>query len=98
VAIATIIPYAQCSDRRDVLKLLAQRAEADVHHQLSPTALGPSLPSAAGRSCRSRSDFDSRSYGYAKLSDLITATTVFETDRRSPREAGHHLRVERSGG
>jgi uncharacterized LabA/DUF88 family protein len=31
-----------------------------------------------------RPDFDSRSYGYAKLSDLITATTLFETDRRSP--------------
>lgn len=29
-------------------------------------------------------DFDSRNYGYAKLSDLITATTLFEQDRRSP--------------
>ena len=29
-------------------------------------------------------DFDSRSYGYAKLSDLIAATTLFELDRRSP--------------
>jgi uncharacterized LabA/DUF88 family protein len=28
-------------------------------------------------------DFDSRTYGYAKLSDLITATTLFELDRRS---------------
>jgi uncharacterized LabA/DUF88 family protein len=28
-------------------------------------------------------DFDSRNYGYAKLSDLITATTLFEMDRRS---------------
>jgi uncharacterized LabA/DUF88 family protein len=31
-----------------------------------------------------RPDFDSRSYGYAKLSDLMTATTLFELDRRSP--------------
>ena len=31
-----------------------------------------------------RPDFDPRSYGYRKLSDLITATTLFETDRRSP--------------
>jgi len=31
-----------------------------------------------------RPDFDSRSYGYGKLSDLITATTLFETDSRSP--------------
>jgi uncharacterized LabA/DUF88 family protein len=31
-----------------------------------------------------RPDFDPRSYGYRKLSDLISATTLFETDRRSP--------------
>jgi uncharacterized LabA/DUF88 family protein len=31
-----------------------------------------------------RPDFDSRSYGYAKLSDLIKATTLFEIERRSP--------------
>ena len=32
---------------------------------------------------KQRPDFDSRSYGYAKLSDLIEATTLFEMDRRS---------------
>ncbi|HEU5418147.1 MAG TPA: NYN domain-containing protein [Streptosporangiaceae bacterium] len=31
---------------------------------------------------KQRPDFDSRNYGYAKLSDLMTATTLFETDRR----------------
>jgi len=31
-------------------------------------------------------DFDSRSYGYAKLSDLMTATTLFELERRSAGE------------
>jgi len=31
-----------------------------------------------------RPDFDSRSYGYGKLSDLINATTLFEIERRSP--------------
>jgi uncharacterized LabA/DUF88 family protein len=31
-------------------------------------------------------DFDSRSYGYAKLSDLMAATTVFELERRSTGE------------
>jgi hypothetical protein len=30
-----------------------------------------------------RPDFDSRSYGYGKLSDLIKATTLFEIERRS---------------
>lgn len=29
-------------------------------------------------------DFDSRNYGYSKLSDLIAATTLFELERRSP--------------
>jgi uncharacterized LabA/DUF88 family protein len=33
---------------------------------------------------KQRPDFDSRSYGYAKLSDLVEATTLFETERRSP--------------
>lgn len=35
---------------------------------------------------KQRPDFDSRNYGYTKLSDLITATTLFELDRRSPGE------------
>jgi uncharacterized LabA/DUF88 family protein len=30
-----------------------------------------------------RPDFDSRTYGYAKLSDLLDATTLFEVERRS---------------
>jgi uncharacterized LabA/DUF88 family protein len=33
---------------------------------------------------KQRPDFDSRTYGYAKLSDLIDATTLFELERRSP--------------
>lgn len=33
---------------------------------------------------KQRPDFDSRNYGYAKLSDLMAATTLFEMDRRSP--------------
>ncbi|MGW2157504.1 OST-HTH/LOTUS domain-containing protein [Nonomuraea sp. NPDC001699] len=33
---------------------------------------------------KQRPDFDARTYGYAKLSDLIAATTLFELDRRTP--------------
>ena len=33
---------------------------------------------------KQRPEFDPRNYGYAKLSDLITATTLFDLDRRSP--------------
>jgi hypothetical protein len=32
-------------------------------------------------------DFDSRTWGYAKLSDLITATTLFEVDKRGTGKA-----------
>src|SRR5487761_1423497 len=32
---------------------------------------------------KQRPDFDSRTYGYSKLSDLMAATTLFELDRRS---------------
>ena len=35
---------------------------------------------------KQRPNFDARSYGYNKLSELITATTLFEIDRRSPGE------------
>jgi uncharacterized LabA/DUF88 family protein len=35
---------------------------------------------------KQRPDFDPRTYGYAKLSDLVTATTLFDLDRRSPAE------------
>src|SRR5690606_32259713 len=33
---------------------------------------------------KQRPEFDSRTYGYAKLSELIAATTLFELERRSP--------------
>ncbi len=33
---------------------------------------------------KQRPDFDSRSYGYAKLSDLMAATTLFDLERRVP--------------
>jgi uncharacterized LabA/DUF88 family protein len=35
---------------------------------------------------KQRPDFDSRNYGYTKLSDLMAATTLFEVERRSPGE------------
>jgi OST-HTH/LOTUS domain len=31
-----------------------------------------------------RPDFDSRNYGFSKLSNLLAATAVFELDRRGP--------------
>lgn len=32
---------------------------------------------------KQRSDFDARTYGYTKLSDLLVATTLFDVDRRT---------------
>ena len=42
-----------------------------------------------------RPDFDSRSYGYGKLSDLIMATALFEVERRSPGEGKQALMYAR---
>ncbi|HXT93065.1 MAG TPA: NYN domain-containing protein [Trebonia sp.] len=42
-----------------------------------------------------RPDFDSRSYGYGKLSDLINATTLFEVERRIPGEGKQALMYAR---
>jgi uncharacterized LabA/DUF88 family protein len=33
---------------------------------------------------KQRPDFDARNYGYAKLSDLLTATSLFDLERRGP--------------
>ncbi|MGH3924200.1 MAG: NYN domain-containing protein, partial [Pseudonocardiaceae bacterium] len=43
-----------------------------------------SLASVGNIITKQHPDFDSRNYGYAKLSDLMAATTLFELDRRSP--------------
>jgi uncharacterized LabA/DUF88 family protein len=42
-----------------------------------------------------RPDFDSRSYGYGKLSDLINATSLFEVERRIPGEGKQALMYAR---
>lgn len=39
------------------------------------------------------SDFDSRNYGYKKLSDLVEATKLFEIDRRSSGASGAHYQI-----
>ena len=42
-----------------------------------------------------RPDFDSRNYGYGKLSDLIKATTLFELERRIPGDGKQALMYAR---
>jgi uncharacterized LabA/DUF88 family protein len=43
-----------------------------------------SLAAVGNTITKQRPDFDARNYGYSKLSDLLTATTLFLLDRRSP--------------
>lgn len=43
----------------------------------------------ANRIAQQVPDFDSRNYGYAKLSGLIEATQLFDLDRRATGEEGH---------
>jgi hypothetical protein len=50
-----------------------------------------SLSSVGNIITNQRPDFDSRSYGYGKLSDLITATSLFEIERRIPGEGKQAL-------
>jgi uncharacterized LabA/DUF88 family protein len=45
-----------------------------------------SLASVGHIVTKQRPDFDSRNYGYGKLSDLMAATTLFEMERRSSGE------------
>ena len=42
------------------------------------------LGGVGGIITKQQPDFDSRSYGYAKLSDLMAAITLFDLDRRVP--------------
>ncbi len=42
-----------------------------------------------------RPDFDSRTYGYGKLSDLINATALFDIERRSPGDGKQALMFAR---
>ena len=48
------------------------------------TTAGRALGSVGNIITKQRPDFDSRNYGYAKLSDLMAATTLFELERRVP--------------
>jgi uncharacterized LabA/DUF88 family protein len=42
------------------------------------------LGTVGGLISKQQPDFDSRSYGYGKLGELLTATTLFDIDRRRP--------------
>ena len=64
---------------RDLVKLLrgAVDAASDDDGWAALGAVGSIL-------LNQRPDFDSRTYGYGKLSDLITATTLFDVEGRRP--------------
>ncbi|GLY50676.1 NYN domain-containing protein [Lentzea sp. NBRC 102530] len=68
---------AQLKGDTTLVKLLRNAVEAasDDDGWASLSAVGSIIT-------KQRPEFDSRTYGYSKLSDLITATTLFEVDRR----------------
>jgi uncharacterized LabA/DUF88 family protein len=70
---------AQLKSDTSLMNLLREAVEAasDDDGWATLSAVGAILT-------KQRPDFDSRSYGYAKLSDLIENTGLFETERRSP--------------
>jgi uncharacterized LabA/DUF88 family protein len=89
-------PAARLKSDAKLVTLLRNAAEAASDDD------GWAMLSAVGAIItKQRPDFDSRSYGYAKLSDLIDATTLFESERRSPgdgKQAVIYLRDKRRGG
>jgi uncharacterized LabA/DUF88 family protein len=71
------VSVAQLTGDTTLVKLLRNAVEAasDEDGWASLAAVGSIIT-------KQRPEFDSRTYGYSKLSDLITATTLFEVDRR----------------
>jgi uncharacterized LabA/DUF88 family protein len=71
-------PAADLKSDTELVKLLRNAVEA-----ASDDDGWAPLSSIGNIITNQRPDFDSRSYGYAKLSDLIKATSLFVLDRRS---------------
>ena len=91
-------PAAQLKRDATLVSLLRNAVEAE-----SDDDGWASLASVGNIVTKQRPDFDSRTYGYGKLSDLITATTLFDMNRRSPGEGKPAViyvrdRSHRSGG
>lgn len=83
-AAATLKPAPQTSAAKlkrdtELVKLLRNAVEA-----ASDEDGWAALASVGHIITKQRPEFDSRNYGYAKLNELIAATTLFELDRRSP--------------
>lgn len=71
-------PAAQLAGDATVVPLLRNAVEA-----ASDDDGWASLASVGNIITKQRPDFDSRTYGYSKLSGLVTATTLFEVTRRN---------------
>ncbi|RJQ82076.1 NYN domain-containing protein [Pseudonocardiaceae bacterium YIM PH 21723] len=72
-----VTPTAQLKRDSALLSLLRNAIEA-----ASDDDSWAALASVGHIITNQQPDFDPRNYGYTKLSDLITATTLFELDRR----------------
>ena len=76
---ASRAPAAKLKGDTDLVNLLRGAVEAG-----SDDDGWAHLGSVGGIITKQQPDFDSRSYGYGKLSDLMAATTLFDLERRAP--------------
>lgn len=79
VAVKPRMPTTELSDDAVLVALLRDAVEA-----ASGDDGWANLATVGHILTKRRPDFDSRTYGYAKLTDLVTATALFEVDRRLP--------------
>ncbi|WP_184721637.1 NYN domain-containing protein [Streptosporangium saharense] len=73
------VPAKGLSDDADLINLLRHAVEA-----ASDDAGWANLANIGHIVTKQRPDFDSRSYGYPKFSDLLAATGAFQVERRRP--------------
>jgi uncharacterized LabA/DUF88 family protein len=84
---ATVPTEAKPAERATAVKLKGDAALVNLLRQAVEAASDDDgwapLANVGHIITKQRSDFDSRTYGYTKLSDLLAATALFEMDRRA---------------
>lgn len=105
------LEFAESGDTADATVKPARRTQATAAQLKADTALVSLLRGAVDAASddegwaplsavgniitNQRPEFDSRSYGYGKLSDLINATALFDIERRSPGDGKQALMYAR---
>lgn len=90
----TSVPATQAEDHSHVTSLLRETVEATSDHDG-----WAGLCDVGSLVTKQHPDFDARSYGHRKLSELVAAIPMFEVDRRTVgggKESAIYVRVRRS--